>query len=107
MNAKGKIELNEKNINAILGQPFFPKTLETRHNYTSSHDDNDGDPYSGMIDVCITSDGDVHLKTFHKGFGGLRFRTGLGGGRYPKTRNALLLLAEAIRQEGFDKKESK
>ena len=89
-----------KEIDSILNKRFFPKTLKSREHYTSTHDDNDGVPTSGFIDMVISPDGDIRIKTIHDGIGYLRFRTELGGGRFPKIRNALLVLAEAIRQEG-------
>lgn len=90
----------QKDIDNILNQTFFPKNCHTMTNYSTSHDDNDGDSYSGFMDMIILSDGDVCIKTHHKGIGYLRFRTSVGGGRFQKIRNALLILSDAIRQEG-------
>lgn len=101
------MSIDMKLVDKVLSMRFWPKTLNVRHSYVTSHDDNDGDETSGVIEICIMDDGDVYVKTISKDPGHLRFRTELGGGKYPKTRNALLLLAEAIRQEGFDSKEIK
>lgn len=92
--------MTQKQLDDILKEPFYPKKVETRKNMQTTHDDNDGEPLSGFIDICVSEQGDVFIKTFHKGIGYLRFRTMLGGGKFLKIRNALLILAEAIRQEG-------
>ena len=75
----------------------WPQHLETNHAYVTTHDDNDGDAQSGLLRVTFSPDGDAWIHTVGDS---LRFRTWGGGGRFLKIRNALLLLAEAIRQEG-------
>jgi hypothetical protein len=90
----------QKRIDAILSEPFWPPNLKTDVAYTSTHDDNDGDIKSGYLTVMFSCDGDAWIETY--GQHSLRFRMPiLGGGAFPKIRNALLLLAEAIRQEGI------
>ena len=93
----------QKRINKILSDPIWPPNLKTGLTYSTTHDDNEGDSLSGFLSVWFTCDGDAWIKTESKNRSSLRFRMPLcGGGHYPKIRNALLLLAEAIRQEGLE-----
>ena len=89
---------NETKIRELLDGDYWIPTLETKQNYRRSHDDNDGD-LSQDISVIIGEDGDAHVMTNgpYDGRGYLRFRHGIGGGRSLRVRNALLILAEAIR----------
>jgi len=91
--------VNQKKIDAVLTEYFWPPNL-TNQTYITTHDDHDGEPTSGMLSVVFSCDGDAWIKTY--GRHSLRFRTLGGGGQFPKIRNALLLLADAIRQEGQD-----
>lgn len=94
--------INQKIIDKVLGTPFWPPDLETQKAYVTTHDDNDGDPLSGLLQVTFTIDGDawISIQSERGSTKALRFRTWGGGGKYLKIRNALLLLADAIRQEG-------
>jgi hypothetical protein len=80
----------------MLNDCVFPPNLHA-DTFITTHDDNDGDPASGQLIVSIDEFGDVHLSMIGRY---LRFRTFSGGGKFLKIRNALLLLADAIRQEG-------
>ena len=92
-------QTNQKTIDKVLSDFFWPPGLKSGIPYRTTHDDNDGDPSNGVLSVAIGPDGDVWMQIY--GHVPLRFRVPLiGGGKYPKIRNALLLLAEAIRQEG-------
>lgn len=96
--------MTQKKIDAILDEPFWPPNLETGVRYETTHDDNDGEPKSGTLAIVFTKDGDAWVEACREGFpiGCLRFRMPVfGGGRFPKIRTALLLLGEAIRQEGI------
>mgnify|MGYP000911747528 CR=1 FL=1 len=87
--------LPSEELDRILSSSFWIPSLETMSTYSITHDDNEGN-YNEKILILITPDGDVRIDTTAP----LRFRfPGLGGGEYPKIRNALLILAEAIRQE--------
>lgn len=88
----------EKIINKVLTEPYWPPQLESNKCYITTHDDNDGDIISGAISLIFDICGDAHLSIIGNG---LRFRTKGGGGRFPKIRNALLLLAIAIKEEGI------
>jgi hypothetical protein len=83
--------------NTLLNGAYWPKTLEAMTAYSRRHDDTDGlrtvDQY---LSVTIGIDGDPWV---HVGATSLRFRTYCGGGKSLNTRNALLLLAEAIRRD--------
>ena len=90
--------VSQKDLDKILNGYFWPKKLKGRDSYLTTHDDNDGDPSSGYLAIEFSNDGDAWIKTSGPM---LRYRMpGIGGGKSPKIRNALLLLAEAIRQEG-------
>jgi hypothetical protein len=95
----------QKRIDNILSEPFWPPSLKTGIVYETTHDDNDGDPESGMLFVQLSFDGDAWVHTLGEC---LRFRMPIfGGGKFPKIRNALFLLAEAIRQEGISPERKK
>jgi hypothetical protein len=83
--------------NTLLNGAYWPKTLEARATYARRHDDTDGlrtaDQY---LAVTVGVDGDAWISV---GATSLRFRTYFGGGMSLNTRNALLLLAEAIRRD--------
>lgn len=85
----------EKRIHEILEEPFWLHTLDAANTYSRQHDDTDG-KNEGFLNVMFTKDGDAWIAIDVRNF--LRFRMPLdGGGRSPRTRNALLILAEAIR----------
>lgn len=75
---------------------YWLQTLSTRTSYTRRHDDTDGQTdHEQDLSVMIGPDGDCWLEA-----GGgklLRFRTMSGGGQSLRTRQALMVLAEAIR----------
>lgn len=87
----------EKKIRDILETHFWLPTLKTREVYSRTHDDCDGDQ-SQQLSLIIDQEGDVHIFPNKS----LRFRTGMGGGGSLRTRNALLILAEAIRLDHED-----
>ena len=89
----------QKEIDKVLDDKFWPPNLETDKLYAVAHDDTDGDTKPGMLRISFSMDGDAWVMI--TGPGALRFRMDGGGGKYPKVRNALLLLADAIRQEGY------
>ena len=84
-------------IHELLEQPFWPETIESNKRYFITHDDNDGDKSKGL-EVAFSIDGDAWIDTTCPNpFDACRFRTHGGGGRNQRVRNALLILAEAIR----------
>ena len=86
-------------IAAILEEPFWIHSLETHTPYTRFEDDS----VEGNLTVSFSPDGDgwiqVHSRPDSKELRTVfRFRTPFqGGGKSPRVRNALLILAEAIR----------
>lgn len=80
-------------------------TLKTDNFYERTHDDTDGD-ITQKLSVVISKDGDAWIKTFHRKNFYLRFRNYGGGGSSLHTHNALLILAEAIRLDNEDIKET-
>ena len=90
--------MNQKQIDNALTEYYWPPNLKANEAYTTTHDDHDGEPSSGFISLIFDDYGDAHLSIIGHY---LRYRTIGGGGQFPKIRNALLLLADAIRQEGL------
>lgn len=78
----------------VLESPWWASTLEVMTPYSRLHDDHDGE-FRGNITVTLSPDGDawVSADTLES----LRFRTPMGGGNSPRVRNALMLLALAIK----------
>ena len=89
-------------IDKILMAPFWPPSLSTEKTYFRTQDDNDGDIKEGIA-VAIGKDGDVWVQTTTSAMKTCRYRMPLiGGGRSPRVRNALLILAMAIQQDNDD-----
>jgi len=86
-------------IHQILNEYFWLPNLQVSEYYTRQHDDTDGEP-SGNLSVEFNSVGDAFVGIDGKF---LRFRTENGGGKSPHTRNALLILAEAIRLDNEER----
>lgn len=94
----------KREILDFLDIPVWPQTLEADVEYTRQHDDTDGGNEGHLI-VQFSVDGDAWVSI--DGKQSLRFRNWGGGGRSLKTHAALLILAEAIRQDNLkDKKGS-
>lgn len=82
-------------VRAILEANFWLPDLDVAKGYRRLQDDHDG-TREGWLSVGFTQDGDVWVET--TGTEPLRFRMPLiGGGMSPRTRTALVILAEAIR----------
>jgi hypothetical protein len=80
----------------FLENPVWPKSLKTDVVYDRQHDDTDGgDKWYLMIQ--FSNDGDAWVSIDNQK--PIRFRNYFGGGRSLKTYAALLVLAEAIRQD--------
>lgn len=87
----------EERVREILEEPFWLRTLETGRRYNRVHDDHDG-TFKGSINITFGWDGDAWVECDAEEHSPLRFRMEMtGGGRSPRTRKALLILAEAIR----------
>ena len=83
-------------VSRALTPDYWLQTLATQIGYTRRHDDTDGRrDHEQDLTVCIGPDGDAWITA-----GGgqvLLFRTYAGGGQSLRTRQALMVLAEAIR----------
>jgi len=89
----------EKTIHKILDEPFWPDTLNADGSYFRTHDDNDGELAAGTT-VAFSPDGDAWLWTTTQSGISCRYRMPFtGGGRSPRVRNALLILAMAIQAD--------
>lgn len=85
----------QKMVEKLLNDPYFLPHLTTDKNYSREEDDSEMGAGVGVT-VRIDSFGDIYLwttgeKRIH------RFRTMGGGGNSLRTRNALMILAEAMR----------
>jgi hypothetical protein len=86
-----------KKVHEILDENFWLPGLEADEFYFRTQDDCDGDKSEGMS-VMIDRQGDAWVTVRSRPMHGCRFRMPLvGGGRSPRVRNALVILAEAIR----------
>jgi hypothetical protein len=91
-----------KAIKKILETPFWPPMLNPYQPYFRTQDDCEGDKSEG-ISVTIGEDGDAWVFTNTK-MHSCRYRMPfLGGGRSPRVRNALLILAMAIKMDNEEK----
>ncbi len=93
-----------RNIRELLDGIFWPADLRSQTPYVRVHDDCDGDA-SQRLSVIIGDDGDAWIAADAPTvFNSLRFREPfIGGGMSPRVRNALLILAEAIRLDNADR----
>jgi hypothetical protein len=86
-----------KKVRELLDADFWIQGLAPDTRYARLHDDHDG-KFDGWLSVTIGDDGDAWVDAFEPMSSGLRFRMPvIGGGASPRVRNALLILAEAIR----------
>lgn len=90
-----------KRIKKLLEDSFWPESLSPDVSYQRIHDDHDG-TFTGTLSVFIDRMGDVYL-TVDRAFEALRFRTMGGGGHSLRVRNALVVLAEAIRLDNEER----
>lgn len=95
------MEVTSKQIKKILDSTFWLETLSSTTTYRRIHDDHDG-YREGVLSLGIDRQGDVWLTTDKHVYPPMRFRTWAGGGISLRTRNALLILAEAIRLDNED-----
>lgn len=89
---------------ALLEEPFWLSTLQTNVLYQRFEDDS----RRGYIGVTFSPDSDGWIEIFSKpdpneGNSVFRFRTYFGGGQSLRVRNALMVLAEAIRLDNVEK----
>jgi hypothetical protein len=90
-------------IDRLLENDFWIPSLATNELYTRLHDDRDGE--SGekhQLRVYVAPDADLHV-FIADSMESLRFRNYFGGGKSLRVRNALMLLAEAIRRDNAER----
>jgi hypothetical protein len=89
----------KKAVNGLLEGAFWIPTLSSEGVYIRRSDDANGDAgFNQELQVTFSPDGDAWIILPFSMYS-LRFRTYFGGGISLRTRNALLVLAEAIRRD--------
>ncbi len=99
-------EFPNEMIAALLATHWWPTHLETMENYSVKRYEDDS--RFGMLTVTISEDADAWIDVLSEADPNelhtiMRFRTFIGGGQSPRVRNALLILAEAIRLDNKDR----
>jgi hypothetical protein len=89
-------------VDALLDSEFWLHTISTGQTYGRNHDDTDGEA-GQFISILFDQMGDAYMDKASNYPWPLRFRTYEGGGHSLKTRKALLILAEAIRQDNEER----
>ncbi|MBI6882653.1 hypothetical protein [Pseudomonas putida] len=97
----------EKSLHTLLEGDYWLNTLGLDEVHARRHDDCDGEGGTEhQLQVYLAEDVDIHV--FIPGqLHSLRFRDVLGGGQSPRVRNALMVLAEAIRRDNEDRPQPK
>ena len=80
-------------VRLVLESPFTIPDLTSREEYARLHDDDDGTG-QGIISVMFGEDSDAWVNIAGSS---LRFRSFFGGGKSLRVRNALMILALAIK----------
>jgi hypothetical protein len=89
-------------MNVLLEGSYWPQTIDTGISYSRRHDDTDGKTGPDQeIEITLGPDGDAWVLLAN--MSSLRFRTWAGGGSSLRVRNALLVLAEAIRRDNAER----
>lgn len=107
------IELSEWDAEreAIVFAPHYPPTLKVMTHYRTPCDDK-GREGMTWFGVMVSRDGDVHVSAQEREhlddepspFPSIRVRTGMGGGRNWRTRQALLWLARAMQLDAEEQR---
>lgn len=97
-----KPELN-KALHDLLEGDYWIDTLSPNESYSRLHDDTDGHTTTDhTLQVYVAQDADLHV-FLPNSMESLRFRSYFGGGKSLRVRNALMVLAEAIRRDNEDR----
>ncbi len=92
-----------KDVLRVLNNFFWIPELSAEEAYTRIHDDCDGE-LDGIIEVAFSDQvGDIGVRTSKSDRGYLRFRDGFGGGMSLRVRNALMILALAIKLDNEER----
>lgn len=89
-------------MNTLIEGAYWPASLGVRESYIRRHDDTDGETGPEQ-DLAVTFGPDGDAWVMLPGLRSLRFRTWAGGGQSLRVRNALLVLAEAIRRDNAER----
>ncbi len=89
-------------IRKFLEEPYWISELSSEEEYMRLHDDCDGTS-TGILSVVIDRYGDAYVATDVGQLRNLRFRTFGGGGDSPRVRNALMILAYAIKLDNEER----
>lgn len=98
-------EKAQATVTKLLNESFWLPNLKTNQRYLRCQDDHDG-TFFPKISVIVSEDADIWMATLSdrpSPLHSLRFRCGIGGGSSLRVRNALLILAEAIRQDSLER----
>lgn len=92
-------------MNTLIEGAYWPTSLETKTRYARRQDDTDGKTSADQyLAVAFSPDGDAWVDLPGTA-GSLRFRTWAGGGQSSRVRNALLVLAEAIKRDNAEQRQ--
>ena len=102
------MSLSIKTIHKLLNEPLpLPEELDPSGIYSRLHDDHDGTMQGSIVVSFNPRVGDVWVDVRHPEHSTLRFRDWNGGGRSLRVRNALVLLALAIKLDNDEKPDPK
>ena len=89
----------EQVIEELLDTPFWPPGIDTNTIYQVQTDDTDGKPDYGILMVQFSVDGDAWVsQSTQMGLpDNIRFRNWGGGGHHLRVRNAICVLAMAMK----------
>lgn len=94
--------MNNEDIKKMLENPFWIEGLETGTAY-ETHDDDTPDCTVAILRVMFSQDGDAWVaKLTDPAYASIRKRTSIGGGKDLRTRQAIMILAYAMK---LDKEE--
>jgi hypothetical protein len=92
----------QRAMNTLIEGAYWPQSIEPKSSHTRRHDDTDGKrDIEQDLTISIGPDGDAWVVA--AGAPPLRFRTLAGGGHSLRVRNALLVVAEAIRRDNAER----
>ena len=91
-----------KDARRVLKHPFWIPELKVGETFERIHDDHDG-KFTGRLIVEFSPDGDAWVTTDGHHGPPLRFRGFIGGGYSQRVRNALMILALAIKLDNEKK----
>lgn len=98
---------HQKALDLLLEDSYWIDSLKAGCSYERRQDDTDGSTeFDQALKVIIGLDSDVYVFPIfdvNGGFRTLRYRNFYGGGQSQRVRNALLILAEAMRRDNEER----